>query len=193
MFSIFRKDPDRLLKEATEKKKSGDMDGAIECLRKAYKEIAKTSVNYTVKAYLRLPLYLQYAKRNDEAWSEFHKLSLTDAGTSLSGGQRQRLALARALVGSPAILLLDEATSDLDTVTEGRVMRNLAKLRCTRVVIAHRLSTVIDADLIMVLSQGALVEAGTHAQLIEREGHYAGLVSAQLASEDPGPSPREKS
>lgn len=74
MFSLFRKDPDEFLREATAKKKAGDMDGAIECLRKAYKEIAKTSINYTVPTFLRLPLYLQHAKRNDEAWSEFNNL-----------------------------------------------------------------------------------------------------------------------
>lgn len=108
---------------------------------------------------------------------------LTDGGASLSGGQRQRLALARALISRPAILLLDEATSDLDTVTESRVTANLAGLRGTRIVIAHRLSTVADADLILVLSQGALVEAGTHAQLVAKKGHYASLVAAQLAAD----------
>ena len=74
MFSIFRKDPDKLLADATAKKKAGDMDAAIDCLRNAYKEIAKTSINYAVPTYLRLPLYLQHANRNDEAWSEFNKL-----------------------------------------------------------------------------------------------------------------------
>jgi ABC-type bacteriocin/lantibiotic exporter with double-glycine peptidase domain len=105
---------------------------------------------------------------------------LQDRGTSLSGGQRQRLALARALVRKPAILLLDEATSALDAITESKVHQALAALQCTRIVIAHRLSTVVSADLILTLEDGALVEAGTHEQLLARGGVYATLVAAQL-------------
>jgi ABC-type bacteriocin/lantibiotic exporter with double-glycine peptidase domain len=105
---------------------------------------------------------------------------LIDGGASLSGGQRQRIALARALVRRPRILLLDEATSDLDTITESRVMANLADLQCTRIFIAHRLSTVVDADLILLLDGGRLVESGTHAELLARKGGYAELVAAQL-------------
>ena len=85
---------------------------------------------------------------------------LADGGASLSGGQRQRLALARALVRRPAILLLDEATSALDAVTERQIQEDLAGLRATRVVIAHRLSTVRDADLILVMDQGEDRRAG---------------------------------
>jgi len=105
---------------------------------------------------------------------------LMDRGTSLSGGQRQRLALARALVRRPAILLLDEATSALDSITESKVHQALSAIQCTRIVIAHRLSTVVSADLILTLEDGLLVEAGTHAQLLARGGAYAALVSAQL-------------
>ncbi len=105
---------------------------------------------------------------------------LLDRGTSLSGGQRQRLALARALVRKPAILLLDEATSALDAITESKVHHALAAIQCTRIVIAHRLSTVMGADLILTLENGVLVEAGTHEQLLARGGVYAALVSAQL-------------
>jgi ATP-binding cassette subfamily B protein len=105
---------------------------------------------------------------------------LLDRGTSLSGGQRQRLALARALVRKPAILLLDEATSALDAITESKVHHALAAIQCTRIVIAHRLSTVMGADLILTLENGVLVEAGTHEQLLARRGVYAALVSAQL-------------
>lgn len=106
---------------------------------------------------------------------------LTDGGASLSGGQRQRLALARALVRRPAILLLDEATSDLDTVTESRIMANLTSLRSTRIVIAHRLSTVADSDVILVLEGGAIAEMGTHRELLARGRSYAELVAAQTA------------
>jgi ABC-type bacteriocin/lantibiotic exporter with double-glycine peptidase domain len=105
---------------------------------------------------------------------------LADRGASLSGGQRQRLALARALVADPAILLLDEATSALDAVTEARVQAQLRGLRATRILIAHRLSTVRDADLILVLEDGRLVEQGQHAALLARGGLYAALVMGQV-------------
>jgi ATP-binding cassette, subfamily B, bacterial len=91
---------------------------------------------------------------------------LADGGASLSGGQRQRLALARALAAEPAIVLLDEATSNLDSLTEAAIQRSLANLRCTRIVIAHRLSTVVDADLILVMDRGRVVESGTHRELL---------------------------
>jgi ABC-type bacteriocin/lantibiotic exporter with double-glycine peptidase domain len=112
---------------------------------------------------------------------------LSEMGLSLSGGQRQRLALARALASNPAILLLDEATNALDAKTERAVQDALAELRCTRLVIAHRLSTVREADLILVMKAGRLVERGTHAELLERRGEYFELVSAQE-----GPEPLRK-
>ncbi|HZH16795.1 MAG TPA: peptidase domain-containing ABC transporter [Archangium sp.] len=107
---------------------------------------------------------------------------LVDRGASLSGGQRQRLALARALMQKPAVLLLDEATSSLDAITEARVQQSLASLQSTRVIIAHRLSTVVDADLILVMDEGHLVEAGKHQELLLRGGIYAELVRAQMRS-----------
>jgi ATP-binding cassette, subfamily B, bacterial len=107
-----------------------------------------------------------------------------ERGTSLSGGQRQRVAIARAFLKDAPILILDEATSHLDAVNEAAVRSalNLLKADRTTIVIAHRLSTIRDADLILVLDEGRLVEAGTHASLIERRGLYASLVSRQLAS-----------
>jgi ATP-binding cassette, subfamily B, bacterial len=110
---------------------------------------------------------------------------LSDGGASLSGGQRQRVALARALVHKPALLILDEATSALDSETERRVSKNLEELRCTRIVLAHRLSTIVNADLILVMDAGEVVESGTHHELLSRDQHYARLVAAQLQSEGP--------
>jgi ATP-binding cassette subfamily B protein len=115
---------------------------------------------------------------------------LADGGASLSGGQRQRLALARALVHRPKVLILDEATSALDAVTEAKVQDSLAGLRCTRIVIAHRLSTVRDADLILVMDHGKIVERGSHAELMALKGSYRALVDAQLEPEGEGPALR---
>jgi ATP-binding cassette, subfamily B, bacterial len=104
--------------------------------------------------------------------------SLSDRGLSLSGGQRQRIAIARALACNPKVLILDEATSHLDTETEERLNRRLASLRCTTIVIAHRLSTVRTADLIVVLEQGRVVEHGSHDELVSTDGVYARLLAA---------------
>jgi ABC-type bacteriocin/lantibiotic exporter with double-glycine peptidase domain len=112
---------------------------------------------------------------------------LIDRGASLSGGQRQRLALARALVHEPAIVLLDEATSALDSCTESLVQRSLAGLRCTRIVISHRLSTISGSDLILAMENGRVSEQGTHAQLLAKNGVYASLVASQLDLRSPRP------
>jgi ATP-binding cassette, subfamily B, bacterial len=111
---------------------------------------------------------------------------LHDGGASVSGGQRQRIALARALVHRPSILLLDEATSELDTVTEQKIYNNLDVISSTTIVIAHRLSTIRNADLILVMDQGRIVEAGTHEQLVSRQGAYTALVHAQSGTRPPG-------
>ncbi|MFI7105710.1 peptidase domain-containing ABC transporter [Nonomuraea sp. NPDC050227] len=107
-----------------------------------------------------------------------YETMLTDGG-GLSGGQRQRLALARAVLSRPKVLLLDEATSNLDSATEAAIEANLSGLVQTRIVIAHRLSTVRDADLILVIDAGRVVQRGTHDELTAIGGKYAELVAAQ--------------
>jgi subfamily B ATP-binding cassette protein MsbA len=106
-------------------------------------------------------------------------------GGRLSGGQRQRVALARALLRDPRVLLLDEATSALDAESEAAVQEALARLRAgrTTIVVAHRLSTVRDADLVVAMADGIAVEQGTHAELIARDGLYARLVRSQAFAE----------
>ena len=105
-----------------------------------------------------------------------------EQGSMLSGGQRQRIAIARALLGDPRILLLDEATSSLDTESERRFQQNLARISRDRTtfIIAHRLSTVRNADCILVLDRGVLVECGTHDQLMALQGLYYHLAIQQL-------------
>lgn len=106
---------------------------------------------------------------------------LTDRGLSLSGGERQRICIARAVLKNPEILVLDEATSALDTKNEYLVQQALTHLMRgrTSIIIAHRLSTVTQADLIVVLNQGQLVEKGTHTELVEKGGLYCQLVKMQ--------------
>ncbi|MDR3437884.1 NHLP bacteriocin export ABC transporter permease/ATPase subunit [Telmatospirillum sp.] len=104
---------------------------------------------------------------------------LTDGASTLSGGQVQRLLIARALVGRPAIMLLDEATSALDNETQSVVMGTLDHLSITRIVIAHRLSTVMNADRIYVLENGKVAESGTYTQLMEQGGLFTALAYRQ--------------
>jgi NHLM bacteriocin system ABC transporter ATP-binding protein len=101
--------------------------------------------------------------------------------STISGGQRQRVLLARALVGEPRILLLDEATSALDNVSQAAVLEELAALKATRVVIAHRLSTVRNADRIVVLEKGRIVEQGTFAELARQRGSFSAMLARQVA------------
>jgi ATP-binding cassette subfamily B protein len=105
-----------------------------------------------------------------------------ERGSSLSGGQRQRINIARALLSDPRILILDEATSSLDTEAERAIQRNLGTILRDRttLIIAHRLSTVRNADLIVVLDGGVIVERGTHEELMARRGLYFYLCSQQL-------------
>ena len=107
---------------------------------------------------------------------------LTSDGTNLSQGQRQLLAIARAAVANPPVLILDEATSSIDTRTESLIEKGMDKLMTGRTVfvIAHRLSTVRNADAIIVLENGEIIERGSHYDLLEQKGKYYQLYTGQF-------------
>jgi ATP-binding cassette subfamily C protein len=106
---------------------------------------------------------------------------ISDGGGDLSGGQRQRMLIARALVRRPRVLLFDEATSALDNVTQSAVQQSLERLNITRVVVAHRLSTIREAHRIIVMAAGRIVEEGGYDALVARGGIFAQLVARQVA------------
>ena len=109
---------------------------------------------------------------------------VTEGGGGVSGGQRQRIMIARAVCGKRRVLMLDEATSALDNLTQRHVAESLDSLRCTRIVVAHRLSTVRHCDRILVVDGGRLAEEGTYEELIERGGIFAELVERQRLDTD---------
>lgn len=102
---------------------------------------------------------------------------ISEMGSNISGGQRQRIALARALINNPSIVILDEATSALDTINEERITKYIKSQGCTQIIVAHRLSTIKDADIIFVMKGGKIVESGNHKYLMELGGEYYSLYT----------------
>ena len=116
------------------------------------------------------------------------KSEVGENGVSLSGGQKQRIAIARTVLHNPSVLILDEATSALDTISEAVVQHALDKLMAgrTTIIIAHRLSTVRNADLIVVLKDGEIAQTGQHEQLLCQDGPYRSLYAMLKEQREPG-------
>ncbi len=119
------------------------------------------------------------------SFPEGYDTPVGERGATLSGGQKQRIAIARALLLDPHILILDDSTSSVDLTTEAQIQQALDKLMVGRTsfVIAQRISTVLHADLILVLEKGQIVASGTHAQLMETSPIYAEIYNSQLVED----------
>ena len=131
-------------------------------------------------------LEMANAKKFVSKFEQKLEQSVGDKGNNLSGGQKQRIAIARAIIKNPIILIADEATSALDSQSERKVqdaLNTVLKSR-TGIIVAHRLSTIKNADIIFVMDEGQIVESGKHEELVEKKGSYYKLVRRQLNEEN---------
>jgi len=127
-----------------------------------------------------------YIRREFEEFPQGFATVVGERGVTLSGGQKQRTSIARALLRHPRILILDDALASVDTYTEERILQGLRKQSegSTTILISHRISTVRDADQIVVLCKGRIIELGTHDELLSKGGYYASLFEKQLLEEE---------
>jgi ATP-binding cassette subfamily B protein len=143
-------------------------------------------VETTDPARVRAAAEIAQLAKDVEDFPHGYETMVGERGVTLSGGQKQRTSIARAVLKDPRILILDDALSSVDTYTEEEILRRLRGImaRRTSLIISHRISTVRDADLIVVMAEGRIVERGSHEQLIAAGGLYAAMYRRQLLAEE---------
>jgi len=150
----------------------------------------KENIVYGIESYsdpqLHEAVNISRLKDNIEEFPQQYETVLGERGINLSGGQKQRTAISRAIIREPKILILDDALSSVDTKTEEEILERLRTVikSCTSIIISHRVSTIKDADAIYVIDDGEIVEQGTHDELLDINGLYAGLYRKQLLTEE---------
>ncbi len=147
---------------------------------------SRSAIEAPDAARLREAAAIARLDKDVDSFPKGYETLVGERGITLSGGQKQRTALARALIIDPRILILDDALSAVDTYTEEEILRRLRGVmrQRTSLIVAHRISTVRDADVIFVLDGGRIVERGTHDDLVEQGGLYAGMYRKQLLEEE---------
>ena len=158
-------------------KKCGVSISTVSKALNGYSDISDKTREKIIKAAKLSELY-----SNVIEFPEKFDTVLGERGVTLSGGQKQRTSIARAIIKNPGILVLDDSLSAVDTQTEEKILENLKKFMKTRttIIISHRISTIKNADEIIVLDNGEIVQRGTHDQLIEHEGIYKSIYEKQL-------------
>ena len=120
------------------------------------------------------------------SFKEDYETQVGERGVTLSGGQKQRISIARAFIRNPQILIFDDCLSAVDTETEDHILKHLKEMMqsCTKIIISHRISSIKHAEQIIVLDEGSIIEAGTHQQLLQKQGVYFEMYEQQLGAED---------
>lgn len=155
-----------------------------------FSDTIKENIVYGIDSYSDPQLYesveISQLKENIEEFPQRYETFLGERGINLSGGQKQRTAISRAVIREPKILILDDALSSVDTKTEEEILLRLKDVMKSRtsLIISHRVSTIKDADMIYVLENGEIAEQGTHSELLERDGIYAGIYRKQQLAEE---------